>query len=47
MNAGRRGYEFKWGTKTRAPEARLGTYPGSTSAVVNRDTWLDLLLGRC
>jgi hypothetical protein len=41
-----RGYEFKYGPKLpRAPEAWLRTYPGSSYAVVNRDSWLDFLLG--
>jgi predicted AAA+ superfamily ATPase len=40
------GYEFKHGSKTpRAPEAWLRTYPGSSYAVINRDSWLDFLLG--
>jgi len=39
------GFEFKFGTKIpRAPDAWLATYPGSSYAVINLETWLDFLL---
>jgi predicted AAA+ superfamily ATPase len=41
-----RGYEFKYGEKSpRVPAAWGNTYPGSSYAVVNRNTWFDFILG--
>jgi len=41
-----RGFEFKYGDKRpKAPAAWEGTYPGSTYAVINRENWLDFVLG--
>jgi len=41
-----RGYEFKHGNKIpRPPAAWAETYPGSTYSLVNRETWLDFVVG--
>jgi len=41
-----RGYEFKYGNKApRVPAAWKATYPDSTYDCVNRDSWLDFVMG--
>jgi predicted AAA+ superfamily ATPase len=41
-----KGYEFKWGSKTaKVPPAWQETYPHADFAVVNKDNWLQFVLG--
>jgi predicted AAA+ superfamily ATPase len=41
-----RGFEFKYGDKTpRIPVAWTSTYPGSDYSIVNKESWLDFVLG--
>lgn len=41
-----KGYEFKWGSKkAKVPQAWQETYPQAEFAVINRDNWLQFVLG--
>lgn len=41
------GYEFKWGEKIgRTPHTFLATYPGSTTATINKTNYLSFITGK-